>query len=483
MPRSEVRASGQMAVSSIPVAPMAGGADDDVDDLEVVDDPSVQAATGWSDSAMSTQPPPEAHAAMFPPGVFPAGEPPAQWNESSAPGSPSQGGAGGKQAQWDSSSAAGTYAQWDSSAPGAFGAFGSPEAVAVPIDDQFGDAAAGDNPPPDYGAAPLNIGVDLPKVNRVPDSIRHTPVAMRRFKLPEDATQGAEPMRSMKPQIDPNREELTPGPFGDFILLNELGRGAMGIVYLAEWPRYQRKVAIKVLSTRKTQEVRHRKRFMREARICTSLNHPNLVKVYMVDEISNRYYMAMELIEGPSLSEVIRDRGRLQPEYVLPLLGQVMPGIQLFHNAGVIHRDIKPDNIMIREVDNIPKVTDFGLARLVGAEISKLTAAGKAVGTPYFMAPEQILQPDTVDHRVDLYASGVTLYYSLTLSYPYEGRKANDVLLNIARRDPVPISERRGDMPRAVNELVMRMIARDPDDRFQNATELGTAIQKAISRL
>ena len=282
-------------------------------------------------------------------------------------------------------------------------------------------------------------------------------------------------------QLAEDPDEFPPGPFGPFELIRLLGRGAMGTVYLAKWVDEPKagELAVKVLSLARTTETRHRKRFQREAEICRRLRHPNLVEVYDVGEADGRLYMAMELIHGRPISSLIKDKGTLAPQEVMPLLVQALKGVAEFHAAGIIHRDLKPDNILVRD-DGHAKVTDFGLARLQEPDATKLTAAGKAVGTPYFMAPEQVLQPETVDHRVDIYAIGISLYHSLTGAYPYDGRRANDVLLNIAREQPIHIWSRRADLPQAVAQVVMRLIARDPNQRYTDANAAAQGLEEAM---
>ena len=231
--------------------------------------------------------------------------------------------------------------------------------------------------------------------------------------------------------------ELAPC-FPQFEILECLGRGGMGIVYKARQPRLNRLVALKVLSPERQPDPQFAERFAREAQALARLNHPSIVAIHDFGESGGYYYLLMEYVEGASLREVLR-KGRLQASEALAIVPQICAALQYAHDQGVVHRDIKPENVLLDRAGHV-KIADFGLAKIAapGEPAPALTQERQIVGTPHYMAPEQIETPGRVDHRADLYSLGVVFYEMLTGELPL-GRfqPPSDRAEIDARLDPV----------------------------------------------
>src|SRR5215475_8282621 len=248
-------------------------------------------------------------------------------------------------------------------------------------------------------------------------------------------------------------EDISPAPqligreLAHYRIVSLLGRGGMGEVYLAEDKRLHRKVALKLLPAQFTNEAERVRRFDREARAISSLNHPNIVTIFDIGQAGGLWFMATEFIEGRTLRQVLAESKPLRLSEVYRIAGQILDALQAAHDVGIIHRDIKPDNVMLRR-DGYVKVLDFGLAKMNEKTIeskptdestSSLTEAGMVMGTFRYMSPEQARGLE-VDERTDIFSLGVVIYEMITGRLPFEGATASDVIASILRSDPPPMA-------------------------------------------
>ncbi len=265
---------------------------------------------------------------------------------------------------------------------------------------------------------------------------------------------------------------------GRYKVLGELGRGAMGAVYRAQDPMIDREVAIKTLLPNLPEEVMTevRERFIREARSAGRLNHPNIVTIYDVGEQDGMAYMAMELLQGHSLQQILRHPQRLAFNTVARIIAQVADALDHAHHARIVHRDVKPANIMIDNTGRA-KLTDFGVAYVAS---STMTQTGTALGSPRYMSPEQVLgQP--VDGRSDIFSLGVVLYEALTRRTPFEEPQDTTVfaLMNrIAGSPHAPLRKVDPQIPAAFERIVDRALAKKPAERYQHAAEMAADLRQ-----
>jgi TolB-like protein/predicted Ser/Thr protein kinase len=254
---------------------------------------------------------------------------------------------------------------------------------------------------------------------------------------------------------------------GRYQILEELGRGGMGVVYKAEDTKLKRTVALKFLPPELTHIPDVKERFMREAQAAAALDHPNICTVYEFDEAEEKTYISMAYIEGQSLKKKIKS-DPLELEEALRIATQVAEGMQIAHKKGIIHRDIKSANIMVTE-DNQAKIMDFGLARMTGTTL--LTQEGAAMGTIAYMSPEQARGKE-VDHRTDIWSFGVVLYEMLTGELPFKGEHEQAVVYSIRKDKPKPITEVNTEIPQSIEQVVEKALEKDADKRYQQVDEL-----------
>ena len=252
----------------------------------------------------------------------------------------------------------------------------------------------------------------------------------------------------------------------------------MGIVYKARDRRLKRAVAIKVLPPELAFRAEIRTRFLREAETAAQLSHPNIVPIYSVDERDGIVYFVMALVEGENLAARLHAHGALSPGEARRILLEVAHALAYAHERGVVHRDIKPDNILLQAGDGRVLVTDFGIARAVteGAD-ARLTATGMAIGTPAYMSPEQSTGDRQIDGRSDLYSLGVVGYQMLTGDPPFEAPSTPALLVKHLSERPEPIISRRRGVPPDLERAVMLLLEKDPDLRFPNAAALAAALE------
>jgi serine/threonine protein kinase len=257
----------------------------------------------------------------------------------------------------------------------------------------------------------------------------------------------------------------------------EIGRGGMGIVYRAKDTRLKRTVAVKLLPPELAYRDEIRSRFLREAEMAAQLSHPNIVPIYSVDEKEGCVYFIMAYVDGETLAQRLSVRGRLGIVEARTLLRQVADALAYAHARGVIHRDIKPDNIMLSSDDGHAMVTDFGIARAADDTTgTRLTATGVAIGTPAYMSPEQCTGDRAVDGRSDLYSLGVVIYAALAGVPPFAGSNTAALLVKHLTETPRPIREVRPDVPDDLVAIINRLLQKNPADRFQDAASVVKAL-------
>jgi eukaryotic-like serine/threonine-protein kinase len=260
---------------------------------------------------------------------------------------------------------------------------------------------------------------------------------------------------------------------GRYRLEHPLGHGGMATVFLARDEELDRPVAVKLLAENLADDAAFRKRFLREARLAARLSHPNVVSVYDAGATEDaRPYIVMEYVEGVTLADLLRERGRLPATEAVGLAVQACHGLAHAHAAGLVHRDVKPQNLLLRP-DGTLKVADFGIAR--AAETTALTQAGTVLGTAAYLSPEQAAGEE-VTSAADVYALGAVLYELLTGRPPYELDSLADLAAKQAEGSITPVSELAQEVPRHVEDAVMRSLARNPAYRPASAEALASEL-------
>jgi serine/threonine protein kinase len=269
------------------------------------------------------------------------------------------------------------------------------------------------------------------------------------------------------------RTEYVPPPpaelaryFPELEILEMVGRGGMGVVYKARQKRLDRLVALKILPPNVSRAAAFSERFTREAKALARLTHPNIVVVYDFGQADGLFYFLMEFVDGMNLRQLL-NTGRLSPKEALAIVPQICEALQFAHDKGIVHRDIKPENILIDKT-GVVKIADFGLAKLVGLEAKDLTitSARDVIGTPLYMAPEQVEHPQDVDHRADIYSLGVVFYQMLTGELP------------IGRFAP---PSRKVQIDVRLDEVVLRALEKEPEQRYQHASDVKTQVETILT--
>ena len=266
---------------------------------------------------------------------------------------------------------------------------------------------------------------------------------------------------------------------GRYSLERELGRGGMGVVYLAREVRLDRPVAIKLLPPSKTVDPSLRERFLKEARTAAKLSHPNIIPIHAVEEIGEFVFFAMAYVDGETLTERVRRRGPMAPSEAARVLRDVAWALAYAHGQGVIHRDVKPDNILLEEASGRVLVADFGIAGVVAGAAGLV--AGEIIGTPEFMSPEQALGED-VDARSDLYSLGIVGYFALSGTLPFEAEKSTDVLAKQVTEPAPPLSTTAPLVPKRLAQAIDRCLAKDPADRPDGTAALAEQLGHALEQ-
>ncbi len=265
---------------------------------------------------------------------------------------------------------------------------------------------------------------------------------------------------------------ISPGTLiSHYEIVEKLGEGGMGVVYKARDTRLDRTVALKFLPPRLLCDAEARERFEHEARAASALNHPNIATIYEIDEADGRCFISIEYLEGGSLKQVIEKDPSIKD--VLDLLIQVSEGLAAAHESGVVHRDLKPDNIMLTARGKA-KITDFGLAKLKGA--TKVTKTGTTLGTLQYMSPEQ-LQGEEVDRRGDVFSLGVVFYRMITGKMPFKGDNEAAIINAILGDTPEPLARYKADVPEGLERIAEKALAKDKTERYQHADDLAADLR------
>ena len=262
--------------------------------------------------------------------------------------------------------------------------------------------------------------------------------------------------------------------------MREIGRGGMGIVYVAMDVKLDRPVAIKVLPEQLGMSSLVRERFLREARTSAKLSHPNIVPIYRADENAGVAFFVMGYVDGPSLAERLTERGPLPALEAIPLLRDVAHALDYAHSRGVVHRDVKPENILIERDINRALVTDFGIARV--AEAGPLTGTGQILGTVHYMSPEQA-SGDVLDGRSDLYSLGVVAFRALTGRLPFDHENAAAVIVAHVTKAPPSVRDVAPAVPLPIAIVIDTCLRKDPAARYQSGATLATALDNAAREM
>jgi serine/threonine protein kinase len=276
------------------------------------------------------------------------------------------------------------------------------------------------------------------------------------------------------------RDRITVAVGTEYLIENEIGRGGMAVVYRATDLRLHRTVAIKVLPPDVAFNSDVRARFIREAQTAAQLSHPNIVPIYAVDEKDNGsiVFFVMAYVDGESLGARLKREGAWPVDQTVRVLRDVADALASAHARGVVHRDIKPDNILIERATGRPMVTDFGIARAAAGE-ARLTVTGVAVGTPAYMSPEQALGERELDGRSDLYSLAVVGYHMLTGETPFKASNTPAMLVKHVSERPRPVREKRPEVPAYLAVAIDRALAKRPEDRWADAAEFRDALDAA----
>jgi serine/threonine-protein kinase len=284
-------------------------------------------------------------------------------------------------------------------------------------------------------------------------------------------------MTSIDQPLDPQFFALQEALAGTYSLEAEGGRGGMGIVYLAQDVRLDRPVALKVLPQHLSSKPELRERFLREARTAAKLSHPNIVPIFAVDEVGQFVYFVMAYVAGQTLGHRVQDRGPLPPSEGARLLKELGWALAYAHSQGVIHRDVKPDNILLEEDTGRALVADFGIAGLLAG--ADATGAGEIIGTAEFMSPEQA-RGQGVDARSDTYSMGVVGFYALSGTLPFHDDQVAEVLRQHREEPPPPLKTVAPHVPSRLARCVDRCLAKEPSARFETAGAFSEAVDAAM---
>ena len=280
---------------------------------------------------------------------------------------------------------------------------------------------------------------------------------------------------------------------GQYLLLEEIGKGGMGRVFRAEHSTMGRVVALKILSSDLVNSPRAKEFFFRERRAASQLTHPNIVTAFDANEVAGAHFLVMEMVEGPNLEKLVRERGPLPYQVACEYVRQVATGLDHAFEQGMVHRDIKPSNILLKSETEpgkagLVKISDFGLARLAPIRAENagsnhgtiMVDENTIIGTPDYLAPEQAKSLHQADIRSDIYSLGCTLFYLLTGRVPYPGTKGLEKIIKHSTDSIPKPSALVPGIPPEVDALVARMMAKDPAARFQNPKEAAIAITSAM---
>lgn len=265
--------------------------------------------------------------------------------------------------------------------------------------------------------------------------------------------------------------------FGDFEIAGMLGHGGLGVVIRAVHTPTGREMAVKILDTQFNDQPDIIKRFEREARAGRSIQNEHFIRLFDFGRAEGAYYISMEYYPSKDLNVLIEENGRIPAARLVPIVRQVLEALEWAHNAGYVHRDIKPHNILVGE-DGFVKIADLGLTKKVKSEgASMVTMDGDILGTPEYMPPEQINSSRDVDRRADIYAVGATMYAALLGSPPFDGENAFAIVEQVLSRPPQPLAERGVTVPEWLWNVIEKSMRKNPDERFRTCSEMLAAFQ------
>ena len=306
-------------------------------------------------------------------------------------------------------------------------------------------------------------------------------------RLPENPRKLAAYFRKEGLITDWHTEKLLAGKYkgfflGKYKLLGHIGTGGMSSVYLAEHTRMGDQRAIKVLPKARVKDATYLARFQLEAKAIASLNHPNIVLAYDIDNEGDVHYIVMEYVDGIDLQMLVKRDGAIDCSTAAEMIAQGARGLQHAHSKGVIHRDVKPANLLI-DKNGVIKLLDMGLALVSAGDEESLTVANNenVLGTADYLAPEQALNSHTVDHRADVYGLGCTLYFLLTGKPPFSDGTLAQRIAKHQTEMPTPIRQLRADCPGELEGICVKMIQKDPAYRYQSAGDVAEVLEKLVA--
>ena len=265
--------------------------------------------------------------------------------------------------------------------------------------------------------------------------------------------------------------------YGRYQIVNEIGKGTMGTVYKARDPNLDLFVALKVLHSDRVDSENFVTRFLKEAKVLGRLDRANIVRVYNVEKDDGNVYIAMELVEGDSLQDIMKKKKFSQNEIVQ--LGITIANVLDYaHQKGIIHRDIKPSNILIRS-DNFLKITDFGIAHIQDQEAQEKTQVGEILGTPAYMSPEQV-QGKSIDGRSDLFSLGIILYELCARTRPFKGENISAIFQAILHNTPIPVKKINPSISSGLSQIIMKCLKNKPDERYQSGVQMADALKECL---
>ncbi len=343
------------------------------------------------------------------------------------------------------------------------------QAEALLLDDELLEISRGATPVPNHDPEMLSA-----LIQRIKDARFQAETVQVTETLPGNgsdfaSSRGPSPLTCMS-FLRPAEQSDELGRLGDYRVLQVMGAGGMGVVLRAEDTRLRRQVAIKMMKPSIAESADAKRRFLREAQATAALEHDNIVAIYQVGEVDGVPFIAMQYLKGESLKTRLDRLGKLSPAEVVRIGKEIASGLAKAHEHGLIHRDIKPDNVWLEEKTNRAKILDFGLVS-AAAEDEGLTHAGEVLGTPRYMSPEQALA-HSIDHRADIFSLGSLLYHAASGETPFSGNGVTATLIAVAHTPPKSLRDSAPDLPASLADLIMQLLEKNPDQRPQSAGEI-----------